>query len=154
MSTGRTDTASRTIRATPRAVYSALVDPQALVLWLPPAGMSGNMEKFDLREGGVYRMVLTYEDVDPRTAKSSDNTDVVEARFTVLLPGERVAQQIDFESDDPAFAGTMTMIWDLKPVAGGTQITITAQNVPHGISKQDHDAGLNSSLENLANYLE
>lgn len=154
MPTGRTDTASRTIKATPQTVYSALVDPQALVAWLPPAGMSGHMEKFDLREGGSYRMVLTYEDADPRTAKSSDNTDVVEARFTVLIPGECVAQQIDFESDDPAFAGTMTMSWNLKPVAGDTQITIIAENVPRGIRKQDHDAGLASSLENLANYLE
>lgn len=150
----RTDTASRIIKATPQAVYAALVDPQALVSWLPPSGMSGRIETFDAREGGGYRMVLTYEEADARAAKSSQNTDVVEAKFVSLVPGQRVAQQVEFASDDPAFAGIMTMTWSLEPVPGGTQVTITAENVPSGISKEDHDAGLRSSLENLAGYLE
>jgi hypothetical protein len=36
----------------------------------------------------------------------------------------------------------------------GTTVTITADNVPHGISKSDHDAGLRSSLEKLAAFVE
>jgi uncharacterized protein YndB with AHSA1/START domain len=42
----------------PLAVYDALVDPEALVVWLPPEGMSGRFEWFELRNGGGCRLVL------------------------------------------------------------------------------------------------
>lgn len=150
----RTDQASRVISASPDAIYRAFVDPDALTRWLPPAGMTGKMHRFDPREGGGYRMELIYREADSRTAKSSENSDIVEARFGPLVPGKSVVQYIDFEADDPAFQGTMTMTWSLEPVAEGTRVTITAENVPSGIRKEDHDAGLTSSLANLAEYLE
>ncbi|MGZ9722846.1 hypothetical protein [Rhizobium miluonense] len=37
----RTDTASRVIRAKPQAIFVAFVDPEALISWLPPKGMTG-----------------------------------------------------------------------------------------------------------------
>jgi hypothetical protein len=40
-------------------------------------------------------------------------------------------------------------------VAGaGTRVSIVAQDVPDGVSAEDHAAGLASSLANLAAYLE
>jgi uncharacterized protein YndB with AHSA1/START domain len=48
----RPDTASRVIDAPLRRVYAALVDPQALVEWLPPQGMTGHFDHFDARAGG------------------------------------------------------------------------------------------------------
>ncbi len=33
-------------------------------------------------------------------------------------------------------------------------VTVTAENVPNGISRADHDAGLRSSLDNLAGFVE
>jgi hypothetical protein len=50
------------IAAPPEKVYAAFVDPEALLAWLPPSGMTGKFERFDLRPGGSYRMVLTYGD--------------------------------------------------------------------------------------------
>lgn len=151
---GRADTASR-LMTVPRAqVYAALVDPDALVEWLPPDGMSGRFELFDPRPGGSYRLVLTYEDDSVTSGKTTANSDIVEARFIELVPSERVVQAVDFVSDDPAFAGTMTMTWEITSVDGGTRVEVTASDVPHGISEADHAAGLASSLENLAHYLE
>jgi len=135
-------------------VYAALVDPEALTHWLPPAGMTGTFERFDARPGGSYRLVLTYDDGSGAPGKATADSDVVEARFVELVPGVRVVQAVDFVSDDPAFRGTMTMAWEVAPVDGGTEVTITADDVPDGISAEDHAAGLNSSLENLAAYLE
>jgi hypothetical protein len=48
----------------------------------------------------------------------------------------------------------MTMTWSLGAVPGGTEVTILCENVPEGISKQDHDAALKSTLENLAAFVE
>jgi uncharacterized protein YndB with AHSA1/START domain len=151
----RTDAASRVIAAPPDRVYAAMVDPDALAEWLPPAGMSGRFDRFEPRAGGGYRLTLTYADAPAGGGKTSAVSDVVEARFVELEPGVRMRQAVDFESDDPAFAGTMTMTWSLEAAGGGaTRVEFRADDVPSGISADDHQAGLTSSLANLAAYLE
>jgi uncharacterized protein YndB with AHSA1/START domain len=150
----RTDTASRVIAAPPDRVYAALVDPAALVMWLPPDGMSGRFERFDARPGGSYRLVLTYTDASAARGKATTDSDIVDARFIDLVPGVRVVQAVDFVSDDAANAGTMTMTWELVAVDAGTHVEIRANDVPVGISAEDHASGLASSLANLAAHLE
>lgn len=135
-------------------VYAALIDPDALQAWLPPDGMTASFERFDARPGGSYRMVLTYSDASLAAGKTTADSDVVEARLLDIVPEERVVQAVDFISDDPAFSGTMTMTWEVSGVDGGTQVAVRAENVPDGISADDHAAGLGSSLANLAAYLE
>ncbi len=150
----RTDRSSRVIEAPLERVYAALVEPDTLLGWLPPDGMSGKFEGFDARPGGSYRLVLTYDDPSSSTGKASADSDVVEARFVEIRPNVKVVQAVDFVSDDPAFAGTMTMTWQVTPVDHGTRLDITAEGVPEGISAEDHAAGLASSLANLAAHLE
>ena len=82
------------------------------------------------------------------------NTDVVTGCFVELAPGERIVQSIEFASDDPAFAGTMTMTWKLAQATDGTEVTIVAEDVPLGISPEDHRVGMASTLSNLASYVE
>jgi uncharacterized protein YndB with AHSA1/START domain len=150
----RTDRASRVIAAPLERVYAALVDPEALEAWLPPDGMSARFERFDARPGGSYRMVLTYADASAEPGKATADSDIVEARFVDIVPGARVVQAVDFVSDDPAYAGTMTMTWAVAAVDAGTRVDIRADDVPDGISAADHAEGLSSSLTNLAAHLE
>jgi uncharacterized protein YndB with AHSA1/START domain len=150
----RTDRASRVMAAPPEHVWAALIDPEALLAWLPPGGMTGRFEQFDARPGGTYRMVLTYSDASGARGKASADSDIVEARFVDIVPGERLVQAVDFVSDDPAYAGTMTMTWEITAVDAGTRVDIVAEDVPDGISTEDHAAGLASSLANLAAYVE
>jgi len=149
----RIDRASRVVDTTPDRVYAALVDPDALLRWLPPTGMRAEFERYDARPGGGYRMVLSYLDSDGAPGKSTADSDVVEARFAELEPGVRVVQEVQFESDDPAYAGTMTMTWSLARVESGTRVEFLAEGAPPGISAEDHQAGLASSLRNLTDYL-
>lgn len=135
-------------------VYAALVDPEALTAWLPPDGMRAEFERFEARPGGSYRMVLTYADVSGAPGKTTANSDIVEARFDDIVPYTRVVQAVDFVADDPAYAGTMTMTWEVTAVDGGTRVDLRADDVPDGISAEDHATGLTSSLANLAAYLE
>jgi uncharacterized protein YndB with AHSA1/START domain len=150
----RIDRASRVVHAAPEAIWRALVDPAALVAWRPPAGMTGSFERFDAREGGTYRMTLAYNDPGSAHGKSSENADIVDGRFAELVPGRRIVELVDFQSDDPAFAGTMKITTSLTPVPGGTEVAIACENVPGGISLEDHQAGMNSTLANLATYIE
>jgi uncharacterized protein YndB with AHSA1/START domain len=140
--------------APPGRVWAALTDPKALLAWLPPDGMTGRFERFDARPGGSYRMVLTYLDASGAPGKATADSDIVEARFVDIVPGERVVQAVDFVSDDPAYAGTMTMTWEVTAVDAGTRVDIVAEDVPDGVSAEDHAAGLASSLTKLATYVE
>src|ERR1700761_1022788 len=150
----RTDKESRVTAAPPERVWAALVDPEALLAWLPPGGMTGSFERFDARPGGSYRMVLTYSDASGKPGKATADSDIVEARFVDIVPGERVVQAVDFVSDDPAYAGTMIMTWEVTAAGPGTRVDIVAEDVPEGISAEDHAAGLASSLRTLAAYVE
>jgi uncharacterized protein YndB with AHSA1/START domain len=149
----RTDNASRVIAAPHDQIYAALVDPTAMTEWLPPGDMTGDIERFDARPGGSYRMALTHQDPAISAGKSTPYSDIVEVRFIDLVPGVRVVTAVDFESDDPTYAGTMTMTWEVTPVEGGTRVDITAEGVPVGVSSEDHAAGMSSSLEKLDHYL-
>jgi uncharacterized protein YndB with AHSA1/START domain len=99
-------------------------------------------------------MVLTYADPSSGGGKSTAGSDIVEATFVELVEGERVVEAIAFESDDPSFAGTMTMTWQLTPLPDGTVVSIVASGVPPGIGSADHATGMESSLDNLAAYVE
>jgi uncharacterized protein YndB with AHSA1/START domain len=150
----RTDKATRVVAAPPERVYAALIDPDALLAWLPPDGMSGRFERFDARPGGSYRLVLTYADPSGAPGKATADSDIVETRFVDMVPGQRVVQAVDFVSDDPAYAGTMTMTWQVTAVDEGARVDIVADHVPDGISAEDHATGLASSLANLADFVE
>jgi uncharacterized protein YndB with AHSA1/START domain len=150
----RTDSASSLVAAPPERVFAAFVDRDALTTWLPPEGMQGRFERFDARPGGSYRMILTYDDASTAPGKATAASDIVEARFVVIDPGVRVVQAVDFVSDDPAYAGTMTITWEVTAVDIGTRVDIRADGVPDGISPDDHAAGLRSSLAQLRAYVE
>jgi uncharacterized protein YndB with AHSA1/START domain len=148
-----TDVGLAAVDASPIEVFAALVDVEARTVWLPPAGMSGTFSWFDARPGGGYRLTLTYDDEATR-GKSAENADVVEVRFTAVDEPRQVVEEADFVSDDPSLAGTMTMTWSLEPADQGTLVTITATDVPDGISSEDHAAAFASTLSNLDKYLQ
>lgn len=147
----RTDRVERVIEASPERVFRAFSDPDDLVVWLPPTGMTGRFEHADIRPGGSYRLVLTYGEAGH--GKTTDDSDVVEVRILDVRPGERLVQEADFESDDPAFAGTMTMTWSVASHPQGSLVELRADDVPSGISAEDHEAGITASLDNLARHL-
>lgn len=151
---GRTDRAECRVHAAPVVVWRALTEPELLAVWLPPEGMTGSFEHFDLRPGGSYRMTLRYDDPVANAGKSGNGHDVVDGWFGGIVPGERPEQLIEFESDDPTFAGTMRMVWEIAAEGTGTRVTVRAEDVPPGIGAEDHRQGLRSSLANLAALVE
>ena len=155
MGSPRTDQASRHILAPKEFIYAALTSAEAVKSWLPPKGARAAIHAFDPRPGGAFRLTLEFADTGSSgTRKTTKTSDVVDGAFVDLIPGARVQQKFDFVSDDPEFAGTMVMTWDLADVADGTLVTVTAWNVPAGISREDHERGMASSLANLAAFVE
>lgn len=154
MSNRRTDSASRVINSSMQTIYQAFLNPNSMISWLPPQGMKGYVDRFDPVEGGFFSIILTYEESNPVRGKTSENTDAMQGKFLELVPNKRIVQSIIFDSDDPAFSGEMIQSWVLEPVSNGTKVTVICENVPKGVRKEDHDVGLNSTLENLAAFTE
>ncbi|MBC9883506.1 ATPase [Bradyrhizobium sp. INPA01-394B] len=147
----RTHTSSRFICANTACIYDACIESEKLVRWIAPAGAQAKVEEFDAREGGRFKIILSFSN---DIGKSSSRTDVVSGRFLRLVPGEGIVQAIEFVSDRPEFAGTMIMSWRLHPSGDRTLVSVVAENVPQGIGKADHESGMASSLENLARFVE
>lgn len=134
---------TKQIAATAAAMYQAFMSAEALTEWLPPSGMKAKIHSFDAKRG--YRMTLTGQG----GGKTTENSDTVDVKFVALAPNERIVQDCDFESDDPAFAGTMRMTWTFLD----GEVAVEVANQPRGISDADHEAGIQSSLDQLADYV-
>lgn len=154
-SAGRWTRTSRVIRATPRAVYDAFVDPAALLEWLPPGGMTGRIHAFDARVGGGYRMSLFYPESESRfRGKTAAKEDMVDVRFVTLEPPRRIVEAVRFVSDDPAFGGEMTLTVTFEEVADGAEVTMDFRPLPPGLRAEDNEAGARLSLDQLARRFE
>ncbi|GAA3286600.1 SRPBCC domain-containing protein [Nesterenkonia halobia] len=146
----RVDRAARRIDADLPAVFAAFTDAELFLAWLPPAGMSGRLERFEPQVGGGYRMVLSYDEPPPGGGKADASSDVAEAHIAELDPAGRIVWEVEFPSEDPAAAGLMTMTWTLSPADDGTLVSVAAVDVPAAISPEAHAEGLRSSLAQLA----
>jgi uncharacterized protein YndB with AHSA1/START domain len=145
---------TRHVHAPRTAVYRALVDPTAVQRWMVPNGMTSEVHSFDAREGGSFRISLTY-DTSTGAGKTSSKTDTHHGRFVKLVPNELVVETSEFETDVPALQGEMTITFRLTDAAGGgTDIAAVHENVPPGVPPADNELGWRSSLDKLAALLE
>ncbi|UUU19507.1 SRPBCC domain-containing protein [Streptomyces sp. DSM 40750] len=144
---------SRHVNASRPAVYRALLDADAIAKWRVPAGMSGHVHEFDAREGGRFRVSLTY-DAPTGTGKSASHTDTYHGHFAKLVPDEEVVEVLEFETEDPALRGTMTMTTTLADADGGTDVLIVHEGVPDAVPAADNETGTRMALANLARLVE
>jgi uncharacterized protein YndB with AHSA1/START domain len=146
---------SRIIKAPREVVYRACLDPDAVAAWRAPENMKGRAYVFDAREGGTFRMSLTYQDPQHLPGgKTSDDTDTFHGKFVELVPYERIVEVIEFESQDPRFAGEMRITTSFTDTDEGTEITVLCQDIPAGIRLEDNEMGSKQSLQKLAALIE
>ena len=60
--TGARTRVTRIVKAPRAAVFAAFLDANAIAGWLPPAGMTGHVHRFEPRAGGQIHMSLRYRD--------------------------------------------------------------------------------------------
>jgi uncharacterized protein YndB with AHSA1/START domain len=138
----------------PRAsVYRALLDARAVETWMVPTGMTSHVHSFDAREGGSFRISLTY-DAPTGTGKTTAHTDTHHGRFVKLVTNEQVVEVLEFETDNPAMQGEMTITFTLADADGGTDIIAVHDGLPSGVSPVDNETGWRMSLAKLAQLVE
>jgi uncharacterized protein YndB with AHSA1/START domain len=144
---------SRRVDAPRERVYAALLDADAVSRWKVPAGMSACVHSFEAREGGAFRISLTY-DAATGTGKTTAETDTYRGRFVRLVPNEQVVEVDEFETEDPALRGEMTITITLVDADGGTEIVAVHEGVPPGVSPADNELGWRTALDRLAALVE
>jgi uncharacterized protein YndB with AHSA1/START domain len=138
----------------PRAkVYHALVDARAVAKWKVPNGMTSHVHAFDAREGGAFRVSLTY-DAPTGTGKTTAHTDTYHGRFAKLVTNAQVVEVLAFETADPALRGAMTITITLADADGGTEILAVHDGLPRGVPRADNEAGWREALAKLAALVE
>jgi uncharacterized protein YndB with AHSA1/START domain len=145
--------ASRWVNAPRAVVYRALLHGPAVATWKVPTGMTGHVHAFDAREGGSFRVSLTY-DKPTETGKTTAHTDTYHGRFVRLVPNEQIVEVVEFETTDPALLGEMTITTTLVEADGGTEIFAVHDGLPPGLSTADNEAGWREALAKLAALVE
>ena len=143
----------RHIKAHRAVVYRALLDADAVATWMVPTGMTSHVHAFDAREGGSFRISLTY-DAPTGTGKTTLHTDTYHGRFVKLVEDEQVVEVDEFETTDPALLGEMTITFSLVDAGGGTDIHAVHDGLPDGVSVADNEIGWRMSLGKLAALVE
>jgi uncharacterized protein YndB with AHSA1/START domain len=134
-------------------VYRALLDARAVAVWKVPTGMTSHVHGFDAREGGRFRVSLTY-DAPTGTGKTEAHTDTYHGRFLKLVPDQQVVEVVEFETTDPALRGEMTITTSLADADGGTEVLAVHDGLPPGVPIADNEAGWREALAKLAALVE
>ncbi|EAU66852.1 SRPBCC domain-containing protein [Stigmatella aurantiaca] len=143
----------RHVNAPRASVYRALLDERSVTAWRVPDGMTSHVHVFDPREGGSVRISLTY-DAPTETGKTTAQTDTYHGRFVKLVPDEQVVEVVEFETEDPALRGEMTITITLSDAEGGTDLLAVHEGLPSGVPPADNETGWRMSLAKLAALVE
>ena len=141
------------IRAARSEVYRALLDADAVGRWRVPDGMTSTVHEFAPHEGGSFRVSLTYDAPD-QAGKSSAHTDTYHGRFVELIPDSRVVEELEFETPDPALAGSIKMTTTLSDAPGGTTVTMEHEGMPDAVPADENELGTRMALARLARLVE
>lgn len=91
--------------------------PRAVTTWKVPTGMTSHVHAFDAREGGSFRISLTYDE-PTGTGKTTAHTDTYHGYFVKLVTNEQVVEVAEFETTDPTLRGEMTITISLADADG------------------------------------
>lgn len=144
----------RHIHAPRSAVYAALLDAHAIATWMVPQGMTSQVHIFEPREGGAFRISLSY-DAPTATGKTTAQTDTYHGQFVTLTPDTLVVEKMEFESDNADMRGEMTVTFVLADAPdGGTDLLALHDMLPPGIAPADNATGWRMALDKLAALVE
>ena len=134
----------RVLRARPEKVYRAFLEPEAMSKWIPPYGFTCTVHQMDAKVGGCFKMSFRNF--------TTGNKHSFGGEYLELKPNELIRYTDVF--DDPNLPGVLHVTVALRPVMGGTDISIEQSGIPEAIPLEMCYLGWQESLAQLATLVE
>jgi uncharacterized protein YndB with AHSA1/START domain len=128
----------RTIRARPEALFAAWTDPQQLVRWWGPEGVTCTAAEIDLRVGGRYRIANRMPD---------GSTLWIAGEFELIEPPSRLIYSWRLEIPE---AGTERVSVNFVPRDTATEVIVTHERIVSVAARTRHESGWIGCLAGLA----
>jgi uncharacterized protein YndB with AHSA1/START domain len=134
----------RVFTTSPKKLYRAFLEADAMAKWLPPNGFTCTVHQFEPKVGGTFKMSFRNF--------TTGNSHSFGGEFLELVPDERLRYTDRF--DDPNLPGEIRVTVELKKVSVGTEINIEQAGIPDLIPAEACYLGWQESLRNLAKLVE
>lgn len=133
----------RRIKARPAIVFDALTTPEAIFQWWGPDPGPVLAAETDARAGGRYR--VRFRELGGAEHESS-------GVYLEFRRPERLAMSWRWTggAEDP---GESLLEIDLRPIAEGTELTLTHSRLHDTDSSRSHEGGWNGALDKLERLL-
>ncbi len=132
-------TLSRVFQAPREAVFRAFTDPAQVKNWFGPRGFSADVDRYDARPGGTYRMCMISPD---------GNALWLHGTFLMVEPHDRLSFTWIWEQGDMAGKETLVTI-GFRSVGQTTEIALRHDRLPSEASREAHGKGWISTLDCL-----
>lgn len=130
----------RVYAAAPERVYAAWTDPQLAQQFLSPGEVQTCDVAMDVRAGGAYRIGMKRPDGD---------VWYVRGTYREVIPNARLVMTWQWEEDDPSEEHESLLTIDLAPHGSGTELTLRHERLANLESREGHEHGWTSILDNL-----
>ena len=131
----------RRIKAPPARVYAAITTPELMLQWWGPDAGPTLRAEADVRPGGRFSIVFRLLNGDEHNPAGVYREVVPDRKlvFTWEWPGM------------PERASLVTFL--LKPLDGGTELTLTHERLPDEAARVSHERGWSGLLDKLTVFL-
>ncbi|KPK56486.1 MAG: hypothetical protein AMS22_00990 [Thiotrichales bacterium SG8_50] len=133
-------------------VFEAWTDPQALSHWFGPHSHRCEVEHFDLREGGEYRIRMIPISDDMDCGGSPEQDSVCAGQFVQVRAPEKLVMTFTWVENGGDIGETLLSV-EFHEVANGTDVVLTHERLPNEDMRRAHSSGWEGSLECLQEYL-
>lgn len=132
---------TRTIAADPEAVFRAWTDPERMKRWMCPEGLVVEDVESDLVVGGGYRIVM-------RTPEDAHHT--ARGKYREIQRPRRLVFTWGWEEDGASVepGGSLVTV-ELEDRGGSTALVLLHERLPDAESRDGHEEGWASALNNL-----
>ena len=130
----------RRIHATPEKLFAAWTQPEHLVRWWGPEGVTCSEAEIDLRVGGAYRL-----------ANRFPNGSVVwiAGVFELIEPPHRLIYTWKLESQS---GSTERVTVYFERLDGSTEVIVTHERIADEAARTGHERGWAGCLDSLVRY--
>jgi uncharacterized protein YndB with AHSA1/START domain len=131
----------RRIKARPSIVFDALTTPDGIRHWWGPDDGPVVTAEIDPRLGGHFRV---------RFRKADGSEHESSGEYLEFRRPERIV--MTWRWKDREFRGESQVEIDLRPIAGGTELTLTHSRLQDEASRNGHEQGWLGALAKLERY--